>query len=151
MKKLLFIASLIFFSLAANAQGTQTEDEVYIGKGKIFGNFKGIAIIIPDVDKGIKPTNGSTSITGMVTGVVVGREGDTLTGKQRGLYSFTLQQNDGTIVTVGTKDYGFSVPKNLIGRKITVEGIDQFSGRKRRTAQEQQTIQFAATGIKVID
>jgi hypothetical protein len=151
MKKLLFILPVIFFTIVVNAQ---TEDEIYIGKGKTFGNYNGRGIIIPDVDKNAKPVLGQTTVTGIVTGVVVGREGDgdTLTGKRSGHYSFTLKQNDGTIILIGTRDYGFTIPKNLVGRKITVEGIDAISGRKRMTAQEnQKDIQFAATGIKVID
>jgi hypothetical protein len=152
MKKLLFILlPVFFFTLAVNAQ---TEDEIYIGKGKTFGNYNGKGIIIPDFGRNAKPVMGQTTVTGIVTGVVVGREGDrdTLTGKRSGQYSFTLKQNDGIIILIGTRDYGFTIPKNLVGRKITVEGIDAISGRKRMTAQEnQKNIQFAATGIKVID
>ena len=48
------------------------------------------------------------------------------------------------------------VPKKIVGRKIIVEGIDagQISGgRKRRDVKKdaQQDIQFAATGLKIID
>lgn len=59
MKKLFLIIPVIFFGLAVSAQ---TEDEVYIGKGKTFGNFKGTAIIIPDVGKTTKkPATDQTS------------------------------------------------------------------------------------------
>ena len=145
MKKLQFILPALFLSLAMNAQ--QTEDEVYIGKGKTFGNYKGTAIIIPDVGRNEKPTNRQTAITGIVI-TVDWCEEDCLT--------ILVKKDDGTTVTVGTKDNGFRVPKEIVGRKIIVEGIDagQISGgRKRRDVKKdaQQDIQFAATGIKVID
>ncbi len=144
MKKLFFILPAFLFTLAANAQ---TEDEVYIGKGKTFGNYKGTAIIIPDTDRKAKPINGQTAITGIV--VKVGWcEEDCLT--------ILVKKDDGTTVTVGTRDYGFTIPQKIVGRKIIIEGIDggQISGgRKRREVKKdaQQDIQFAATGIKVID
>jgi hypothetical protein len=91
MKKLLFILPVIFFTLTLNAQ--QTEDEVYIGKK--FGNYKGTGIIIPDTDRKVKPVNGQTTLTGIV--VTVGWcEDDCLT--------ITLRKDDGTTVTIGTKD-----------------------------------------------
>ena len=145
MKKLQFILFALFLSLAMNAQ--QTEDEVYIGKGKTFGNYKGTAIIIPDVGRNEKPTNRQTAITGIVV-TVNWCEEDCLT--------ILVKKDDGTTVTVGTKDNGFRVPKEIVGRKIIVEGIDagQISGgRKRKDVKKdyQKDIQFAATGIKVID
>jgi len=59
-----------------------------------------------------------------------------------------VKKDDGTTVIVGTRDYGFTVPKNIVGRKITLDGSMVAGGRKRR---DQQDIQYAATGIKVID
>ncbi|WP_462219796.1 DUF4920 domain-containing protein [Ferruginibacter sp.] len=145
MKILLFILSILFLPLIINAQ--QTEDEVYIGKGKTFGNYKGTAIIIPDVGKGTKPTNVQTAITGIV--VKVGWcEEDCLT--------ILVKKDDGTTVTVGTKEYGFTVPQKIVGRKIIIEGKDAgqiAGGRKRKDIKKdaQPDIQFTATGIKIID
>ncbi len=144
MKILLFILSVLFLPLIINAQ--QTEDEVYIGKGKTFGNYKGTAIIIPDVGKGT-PTNVQTAITGIV--VKVGWcEEDCLT--------ILVKKDDGTTVTVGTKEYGFTVPQKIVGRKIIIEGKDAgqiAGGRKRKDIKKdaQPDIQFTATGIKIID
>jgi hypothetical protein len=150
MKKLLFILSVFFFTLAVNGQ---TEDEVYIGKGKTFGNFKGIGIIIPDVDKTAKPVNGQTTVTGIVIrGIARGGVQDSLTNKRGGYSSFDLKKNDGTIVTVGTRDNGFTVPRVIVGKTITIEGLDLVGmGRRRKTINKdyQQDIQFAATGIKI--
>jgi hypothetical protein len=140
MKKLLFILTALFFAFGLKAQ--QTEDEVYIGKK--YGNFKGTAIIIPDTDRNLKPVNGPTAVTGIV--VEVGWcEEDCLT--------ILMKKADGTIVTIGTKDYGFRVPKKLIGLKIIVEGIDPANRvRERLTVRGgyQKDIQFAASGIIVV-
>jgi hypothetical protein len=64
-----------------------------------------------------------------------------------------VKKDDGTIVTVGTKDYGFTVSKKLVGRRIIVEGIEPDKlPRDKKTVKidYQKDIQFAATGIKVI-
>lgn len=150
MKKLLFILPAFLFTIALNAQ-TQTEDEVYIGKGKTFGNYNGRGIIIPDVGKNTKPVEGQTTITGKVVSV----SPVTNPTDQRGeLYSFNLQKADGTIITVGTKDHDFSVPKQLVGKTVTIEGQDLSvipSGRGKISKNNQKDIQFAAKGIKVVD
>ena len=65
-----------------------------------------------------------------------------------------MRKDDGTTVTVGTKDNGFTVPKKLAGKKIIVEGIDPAKRvRERRTVRTdyQKDIQFAASGIIVVD
>jgi len=140
MKKLLFILPLFFLTLAVNAQ--QTEDEVYIGKK--YGNFKGTGIIIPETDRKIKPVNGQTTLTGIV--LAVGWcEDDCLT--------ISVKKDDGTTVTVGTKDYGFTVSKKIVGRRISIEGIESGTFiRERKTLKKeyQKDVQLVATGIKVI-
>ena len=142
MKKLLFILPVFFFTLALNAQ--QTEDEVYIGKK--FGNYKGTGIIIPETDRKVKPVaNGQTVITGKVISVSWCEE-DCLT--------FLVKKDDGTTVTVGTKDYGFTVPKKLVGKKIIIEGIDPARRVREKSTvrtEYQKNIQFAATGIIVVN
>jgi len=141
MKKLLFILPVIFFTLAANAQGTQTEDEVYIGKGKTFGNYKGTS-------KDSKPVKGE------IKGVVVGlKNGSTDGWCEEDCLTILVKKDDGAIVTIGTRDYGFTVPKELIGKRIIVEGVDVTTSyiRRRKTINQnyQRDIQFAATGIKI--
>lgn len=146
MKKLLIILPVLFLSLALGAQ--QTEDEVYIGKGKTFGNYKGTGIIIPDFGRETKPISGQATITGMVLGIC---KKDCCNNK-RTACSVDVKKDDGSTVTVGTKNSGFTVPKEIAGKTISVEGKDasQISGgRKRRDVQP--GIQFAATGIMVIE
>ena len=110
MKKTLFILPILFFTLAVNAQ--QTEDDVYVGKSKTFGNYKGTAIGTA------KPNKGQLNITGKV----------------------------------GTKDNGFTVPKNIVGKRIFIEGIEpgKLIPEKRMIKNEyQKDIQIAATGVRV--
>lgn len=153
MKKLLFILPAFLLSIAVNAQGTQTEDEVYVGKGKTFGNYKGTGIIIPDYNKTAKkPITNPTTLTGIVISGGGAGVQDSLKDKSGGLYSFNLKKDDGTVVTVGTRDYDFTVPKQLIGKRISIEGLNAGTisiDRKRKTVQKD--IQFAAIGLKIID
>jgi hypothetical protein len=152
MKKLLLIVSAFFLALAINAQGTQTEDEVYVGKVKTFGKYSGTGIIIPDVGKTKKQPANPTTLTGIVINDGSNIQ-DSINGKPGGLYSFKLKKDDGTVVTVGTRDNDFTVPKKIIGRTITVEAV--IIDRRRREINPgkpyQPDIQYAATGIKVID
>lgn len=34
-----------------------------------------------------------------------------------------MKKDDGTTVVVGIKDYGFKVPKDIIGKRINAEGV----------------------------
>ena len=144
MKKLLFILPAFFFTLIVNVQ--QTEDEVYVGKGKTFGNYKGTGIIILDFGKKAKQTSVQSAITGIVISVSTGKA-DSLAG--RGEFNFiTVKKDDGTVVTIGTRDNVFTVPRTIVGRTITIDGSQVAGGRRRR---DQQDIQYGATGIMVID
>ena len=137
MKKLLCILPLILFTIAVNAQ--QTEDEVYVGKK--YGNFKGTGIIIPDTDKPVKPPTGVVIITGTVVGACKGR-----------CDSLKIQKEDGTFVIIGTRDNKFTLPSNIVGKKITIEGIfteSRISEIRNPRTNYQKNIQFAASGIKV--
>ena len=148
MKKLLFILPVFFFSLALNAQ--QTEDDIYVGKSKTFGNYKGPAIStinpksLPDGDRNTKTIMSTSTLAGIV--VKVGWcEEDCLI--------IWVKKDDGTTVAVGTKDYGFTVPKNIVGKRIVIEGVNQaiLIREKRIVKKEyQKDIQFAATGIRIM-
>jgi len=148
MQKLLLILSVSFFSLTVHAQ--QTEDDVYVGKSKTYGNFRGpdLTTINPKpqtgLNKNVKPVNNTTTITGTV--VKLGWcEDDCLT--------VWVKKDDGTTVAVGTKDFGFTVPKNIVGKRIVIEGMApaMLIRDKRIIKKEyQKDIQFAASGVKII-
>ena len=135
MKKLLFILPVLFFALSVNAQ--QTEDEVYVGKK--FGNYK---------SADTRPIDGQQTITGVVTRGGSGNGvQDSLKDDRGGLYLFNLKKADGTVLTIGTRDNGFTVPRTIEGHTISIQGKDagQISGRRRRD------FQFVAIGVLVID
>ncbi len=135
MKKTLFILPVLFFTFAVNAQ--QTEDDIYVGKGKTFGNYKGTAM------GNTKPIKGQLNITGKVV-KVEWCEDDCMT--------IWVKKDDGTIVTVGTKDNGFMVPKNIVGKRIAIEGIEPsilIPEKKMVKKELQKDIQIAATGVRV--
>lgn len=140
MKKLLFLLPVLFFTLVVNAQ--QTEDEVYVGKK--YGNYKGAGIIIPETDRKVKPYNGPATLTGIVVKVDWCEED---------CRTITVRKDDGTIVTVGTRDNNFTVSKKLVGKKIIIEGIDpamRTREKKPINPDYQKNIQFAASGIIVV-
>jgi len=135
MKKLLCILVVLLIAFELNAQ--QTEDEVYIGKK--YGNFKGTGIIIPDTDK---PFTGEVTITGTVVSGCKGR-----------CDSLKIQKEDGSFVIIGTRDNRFTLPGNMIGKKIIIEGIysrKPVPGIKNPVTNYQKNIQFVASGVKVI-
>ncbi len=64
-----------------------------------------------------------------------------------------MKKDDGTTVSVGTKDNGFKVPKAIVGKRIFIEGADPTIPTRDKgivKKEYQKDIQFAATGIKVI-
>lgn len=137
MKKLLFTLSVLFFAISSNAQ--QTEDDIYVGKSRTFGNYKETDI------KNTKQIKGSPNVTGIV--VKVGWcEEDCLT--------IWVKKDDGTILSVGTKDNGFTVPKDIVGKRIIIEGYESVKPiREKKTVKKesQDDIQFVATGVKFFD
>ena len=137
MKKLSLIPPLILFAVIVNAQ--QTEDDIYVGKSRTFGNYRGTDITTA------KQVKGQLTITGIVVKVDWCEE-DCLT--------VWVKKDDGSTVSVGTKDYGFTVPKKIVGKRIIIEGIEPakyIAGKKAVKKEYQKDIQIAATGIRIFD
>src|SRR3954467_11052517 len=137
MKKLLQILPLILFAAIVNAQ--QTEDDVYVGKSRTFGNYRGTDVV------GAKQMKGQVILTGTVVKVDWCEE-DCLT--------VWVKKEDGSTVSVGTKDYGFKIPKKIVGKRIIIEGIDpaKYVAEKKTVKKEyQKGVQVAATGIRIFD
>ncbi len=136
MKKLLQILALIFLTHVVNAQ--QTEDDIYVGKNRTFGKYRG-------TDIKTAKQKGQFIIRGTVV-KVDWCEDDCLT--------VWIKKDDGSTVSVGTKDYGFTVPKNIVGKRIIIEGIEpvKYIATKKTVKKEyQKDIQVAATGIRIFD
>lgn len=141
---------LVFLALCTSTNAQQTEDEVYVGKGKTFGSYTGRDIIIPDFDRKAKSVDGETTLTGIVVGIgTLNCEKNSCTAN-----SINVKKADGTIVTIGTKDFEFRLPKEIKGRKINIEGIEfDTYVRKRRAIKKdfQKDVQMFATGMKILD
>lgn len=136
MKKLVQILSLILFAVIVNAQ--QTEDDIYVGKSRTFGNYRGD-------NSTAKQMKGQLTITGIVVKVDWCEE-DCLT--------VWVKKDDGSTVSVGTKDYGFTVPKKIVGKRIIIEGIEpaKYIAEKKTVKKEyQKNVQIAATGIRIFN
>ena len=144
MKKLLLALPVLFLGFFVSAQ--QTEDEVYIGKGKTFGNYSN-ANARP-VNGQINPVSGLKTVTGTI---VSGCKRDCCNRKLTTCF-IDIQTAD-SLVRVGTRDNGFSVPKDMIGKKIVVEGTEtSLLIRERRPMKgTQNDVQFTATGVKVLN
>lgn len=57
------------------------------------------------------------------------------------------------MITVGTKDYGFTIPKSIEGKKIIIEGIEpakRIVDKKTVKKTYQTNIQFAASGVRLL-
>ena len=137
MKKLVQVLPLILFAVIVNAQ--QTEDDIYVGKSRTFGNYRGTDITTA------KQVKGQLTVTGTVVKVDWCEE-DCLT--------VWVKKDDGSTVSVGTKDYGFTIPKKIVGKRITIEGIEPakyIAGKKAVKKEYQKDIQIAATGIRIFD
>ncbi len=136
MKKIFVILPVLLFAFAAQAQ--LNKDSLRgsgVSRGKTFGTYTGTGIIKPDISKPTKQT--------ILSGVVIKVdwcEDDCMT-----IY---LKRDDSTTVAIGTKDYGFKVPRAIVGRRISVDAITPAGLRRKPT---QQNIQYAASGIKIIN
>lgn len=154
----MFLIGMVFGSSAQ----VQSQNATF-PKGERFGNYRGIDIIIPDTDRkaqtGIiipdfdrkaKPLQGQTTLTGTVT-----RIGDLNCENQKcTANSIDVKRADGSIATIGTNDFDFAVPREIKGRKISVEGFESSRFvRERKVVQKdyQRGLQFVATGIMIID
>jgi hypothetical protein len=135
MKKLLQILPFVLFAFIVNAQ--QTEDDIYVGKSRTFGNYRGTDITTA------RQVKGQLVITGIVVKVDWCEE-DCLT--------VWVKKDDGSTVSVGTKDYGFTIPKKIVGKRIIIEGVDpaKYIIEKNTVKKKyQKDIQIAATGIRI--
>jgi hypothetical protein len=139
MKKIFVLLPVLFLALTGVAQ-TQTEDDASVGgKSKTFGKYRGID------SKNLTLVKGQTIITGTVINV---------SWCEEDCFTILVKTNTGNLVTVGTKDYAFSVPKQITGKKISIEGIELAKliiNKKAEKKQYQKDIQIAATGIKIYE
>jgi Domain of unknown function (DUF4920) len=138
MKKLLAILPILFLVFDSIAQ--QTEDDPAVGgTWRTFGEYK-----TADT-KNLKEIKTLTTISGTVINVSWCEE-DCLT--------ILLKTKDENTVLIGTKDYGFAVPKNIVHKKIIVQGYEIATLKANKKLEQkafQKEVHIAATGIKIFD
>ena len=154
MKKGLLAIALLFAVLSTSAQDPKSAE-----KGVTYGagtNANG-SIPVSELDKNIKENKYEGKITGTVTEVCM----------EKGCW-MKLQKPDGGNVMVKFKDYGFFMPKNIVGKEVVLEGeaiVKEVSVKQqqhyakdagkpeeeiKKITQPKKELQFIAKGVLVL-
>lgn len=157
MKKILF-SLLVLATVSAHAQ---TDDIKPAAKGVVYGEAltaQGAAISTAELQARLANNAFEGKVTGKVKEVC----------KSMGCW-MTLEKADGTTLMVKTKDHGFFMPQNLVGKTVVIEGtasVTEVSEAKRKHLAEdagkgkaeikkikgsQKEVQFIASGVEVLD
>lgn len=108
MKKGLFILLALVTTLAVNAQDPKSAQKgVTYGAGTTAEN----TIAVNDLEKNLKENKYEGKITGKVTDVCM----------EKGCW-MKLERANGEKVMVKFKDYGFFMPKDIVGKEVVLEG-----------------------------
>jgi len=106
MKQLLLAISAIFFLFTAKAQDTAVSGAVY---GEV--KDKGEVVSIDKLESSLKENKYEGKITGKVVEVC----------QAMGCW-VKLQKADGSTVLVKAKEHAFTMPKDIVGKDVVVEG-----------------------------
>jgi hypothetical protein len=106
MKLLLLIAGAVIFSIAVKAQDAAVSGVVY---GEV--KDKGEVISIDKLESNLKENKYEGKVSGKVVEVC----------QAMGCW-VKLQKADGTTVLVKAKEHGFTMPKDIVGKNVVVEG-----------------------------
>jgi hypothetical protein len=158
MKKILFAATL-FFALTTQAQeGVKIKPAA---KGVVYGealSAQGDVITVNDVQARLANNVFEGKVKGKVKEVC----------KSMGCW-IKLEKEDGSTLMVKSKDHGFFMPENLVGRTVVVEGtasVKEVSEEKRKHLAEDagqskadikkikgtaKEVQLVAKGVEVLD
>jgi hypothetical protein len=158
MRKLLF-STLILLAVAAHAQ--EASEIKPAAKGVVYGEAVSTAQAPISVNN-LQAKMASDAFEGKVTGKV--KE----VCKAMGCW-IRLENADGTTLMVKSKDHGFFMPQDLVGRTVVVEGmasVKEVSEEKRRHFAEDagkskgeikkikgpaKEVEFVARGVEVVD
>jgi hypothetical protein len=157
MKRFL-LCTAVFISLAAQAQ---SDDIKPAAKGVVYGDAiaaEGTAVPVNELQAKLADGAYEGKITGTVKEVC----------KAMGCW-MTLAKSDGTTVMVKTKDHGYFMPQNLVGRTVVVDGtasVKEVSEAQRRHLAEdagkskaeinkikgvEKEVQVIAKGVEVLE
>jgi len=152
MIKLSLATLVLFFSIVVKAQEAAVPGVVY---GEV--KDKGQAISIDKLESNLKENKFEGKITGKVVEVC----------QAMGCW-VKLQKADGSTILVNAKDHGFTMPKDIVGKNVVIDGeatIKEVTEKMRRhyaedagkTKEEIEKIKgsskevtIAANGVKVI-
>ena len=159
MKKLL-LAALLFIAVAATAQEKHDKEKVQAAPGDVYGTVAAEAsAIAPDE---IKNKLVNDQFEGQIRAKVVE------VCQAEGCW-IRVARKDGSTMMVRAKDHAFLMPANIVGKTVIIDGsatVKEISEAQRRHYAEdagkskkeiakikgsEKDVQFAATGVKVID
>ena len=156
--KTLFVSALFFFSFAAAAQDDDAVKPA--AKGVLYGEAitaEGSAVDVNSLQ--------SKMAAGVFEGKVTGKVKEVC--KAMGCW-MKLEKADGTELMVKTKNHGYFMPQDLVGKTVVVEGtasVKEISEEKRKHLAEDagksndeikkikgatQELQFVAKGVEVL-
>ena len=156
MKKLLF-SLLVLATVSAYAQNDEIKPAA---KGVVYGEAlaQGNALTPAELQARLVNNAFEGKVTGKVTEVC----------KSMGCW-IKLEKGDGTTLMVKSKDHGFFMPQDLVGKTVVIEGsasVAEVSEAKRKHLAEdagkskaeikkikgaQKEVQFVAKGVEVLD
>lgn len=157
MKKILF-SLLILTAVTAHAQ--EAGEMKPAAKGVVYGEpvAQGNAVSATELQAKMANSVFEGKVTGKVTEVC----------KTMGCW-IKLEKADGTTLTVKSKDHGFFMPQNLVGKTVVADGtasIKEVTEEKRKHMAEDagksaaeikkikgsvKEVQFVANGVVVLD
>ena len=158
MKKL-FFSSLVLLALGANAQ--EASEIKPAAKGVVYGETIATTGTVTNVND-LQLATANAVFDGKVTGKV--KE----VCKSMGCW-IKLEKADGSTLMVKSKEHGFFMPQDLVGRTVVIEGtasVKEVSEDKRRHLAEDagkskeeirkikgsaKEVQFIAKGVEVVD
>jgi hypothetical protein len=156
MKKI-FFSLLLFAAFVADAQD---KEKTPAAKGVVYG-------VVSDEKEAIGPDEIKTKlINDKFEGQVKARVTEVC--KAEGCW-IKVQRKDGTSMMVRAQDHAFLMPENIVGKTVLIEGnatVKEVSEEMRKHYAEdagkskkeiakikgpEKDVQFAATGVKVLD
>ncbi len=158
MKKILF-SLLVLATVSAHAQNDEIKPAA---KGVVYGEAISTQGSAPVAPGSLQASLVNNAFEGKVTGKV--KE----VCKSMGCW-IKLENADGTTLMVKSKDHGFFMPQNLVGKTVVIEGtasVTEVTEAKRKHLAEdagkskaeikkikgaQKEVQFIAKGIEVLD
>jgi len=106
-KRFLLICSIVFAMAAYSQDPASAEKGVTYGAGTTTSG----AVSVNDLEKNMKENKFEGKITGKVSDVCL----------EKGCW-MKIEKSNGETVMVKFKDYGFFMPKNIVGKEVVLEG-----------------------------